>query len=188
MITELTGFRALAEVMGEIHVVEYKEGALLIADLTLEDVGRILDLVSAGKVVGVRAVGGVPLPGGAPAPRRLEAAPSPPSEAAEAPSDVPPAPPADPPPAARAAPAEAPRDASPPAAPPAPPSGNGTAPPEIVGAPNFRAIVAHMRDAMGLKTVDEIVAACEGFRTASPILGRVRDMRDRVQRTMDTLV
>ena len=190
MITKLTSFNADAEVLGVVRSVSWMEGsALTIHDLSLEETGRVLDLLSAGKIQGVRGVGGAPLPGGAPAPGGPPptSAAAPPAEpvpeparAPEAPPNVPGAPPAG---AASAPSADAP---------PAPPPSAGAGapdgvPPEVANAPNVRVAFQYLRDHMGLKTADEITAAVERYKAANPILQRIRDVRARVQGWLDTL-
>jgi hypothetical protein len=57
-------------------------------------------------------------------------------------------------------------------------------PDEVIQATRMRPVVEYFHNSRGLRTVEEITAACEAAREQIPILGKVQNMQDRVERTL----
>ena len=176
-ITRVKAFAGEAEVLGKLVEVEYTvDGRLQLEGLTLDEAYEALDKLSLKQITAVRVTGktGPEAPKEAPppkpsAPKKVatplravpEEAPAPKASAPKAPKEAP---------AAEAPAAEAPSDAE------------GGIPEKVQATKRFIEAMDWVMKAKGLKPsqVDEIVAACEEVKGSITVLGRVRDIRDKV--------
>ncbi len=178
MITKLKGFAADAEIMGEIHEVRFEGESLIIDDLELHEATEILRRLSDKALVATELPQETEPVQGAGAPAVENPRTEPPKPPPEAPkqSAPPPAPPA--PPVATQPP---PAVASPPVV--TTPSQDGV-PEEIVNAQRLRDVVDYFTQKAGMKTVEEVIAAIEKYKGASPTIQRATDIQNRVKRIM----
>lgn len=194
MITRLIGYDAEAEVLGQVRKIQVAEESITIFGVDVAEAGRILDRLSAGGIEAVKLATGEVDPedapcgcadqgecGQCPGPGRLavKSVPAPVAQAlpgfAVAAETAP----------AAVAPREQTQEAIPTVAAPAVAVAPATdaPPPELSAAKRMREVVDYLVGT-GLKTPEEVTAACEKYRDASPVIQRVANLAERVTRLM----